>query len=52
VGEIGSEDGHHTYGVALLDDDLDFWGMDFPPPPPLAERPLELVWRAETAAKR
>ena len=43
VGEIGSEDGHHTYGVAFLDDDLDFWGMDFPPPPSPAERPLELV---------
>jgi PilZ domain len=43
VGEIGSEDGHHTYGVAFLDDDLDFWQMDFPPPPPPTERPLELV---------
>ncbi|HWN75897.1 MAG TPA: PilZ domain-containing protein [Candidatus Udaeobacter sp.] len=43
VGEIGSEDGHHTYGVAFLGDDLDFWGMDFPPPPSPAERPLELV---------
>lgn len=43
VGEIGSEDGHHTYGVAFLDEDLDFWGMDFPPPPSPAERPLELV---------
>jgi hypothetical protein len=43
VGEIGSEEGHHTYGVAFLDEDLDFWGMDFPPPPSPAERPLELV---------
>ena len=43
VGEIGSEDGHHTYGVAFLDDDLDFWNMDFPAPPSPAERPLELV---------
>ena len=43
VGEIGSEDGHHTYGVAFLDDDLDFWQMDFPPPASQAERPLELV---------
>jgi len=43
VGEIGSEDGHHTYGVAFLDDDLDFWKMDFPAPPSRAERPLELV---------
>jgi hypothetical protein len=43
VGEIGSEDGRHTYGVEFLDDDLDFWQMDFPPPPSPAERPLELV---------
>jgi hypothetical protein len=42
VGEIGSEDGHFTYGVAFLDDDLDFWELDFPPPSPV-ERPLELV---------
>jgi hypothetical protein len=43
VGEIGSEEGHHTYGVAFLHEDLDFWGMDFPPAPSPAERPLELV---------
>ncbi|HET6928786.1 MAG TPA: PilZ domain-containing protein [Candidatus Acidoferrum sp.] len=43
VGEIGSEDGRHTYGVAFLDDDLDFWKMEFPAPPSQAERPLELV---------
>ena len=43
VGEIGSEDGCYTYGVAFVDDELDFWNMDFPAPPPPAERPLELV---------
>jgi len=43
VGEIGSEDGRYTYGVAFLDDELDFWKMDFPAPPLPAERPLELV---------
>ena len=43
VGEIGSEDGRYTYGVAFLDDDLDFWQMDFPAPPSPVERPLELV---------
>jgi hypothetical protein len=43
VGEIGSEEGHYTYGVAFLDDELDFWKMDFPAPPPPTERPLELV---------
>jgi hypothetical protein len=43
VGEIGSEDGHYTYGVAFLDDELEFWKMDFPAPSSPAERPLELV---------
>ena len=43
VGEIGSQDGRHTYGVAFLDDDVDFWRMDFPMPPSPTERPLELV---------
>jgi hypothetical protein len=43
VGEIGSEDGRFTYGVAFMDDDPDFWQLDFPPLPPPAERPLELV---------
>ena len=43
VGEIGSQDGRYTYGVEFLDDDLDFWQMDFPAPPSLAERPPELV---------
>jgi hypothetical protein len=43
VGEIGSEEGRFAYGVAFLDGDLDFWKIDFPAPPPPAERPLELV---------
>jgi PilZ domain len=43
AGEIGSEDGRFTYGVAFLDDELDFWKMDFPAPPSPAERPLELL---------
>ena len=43
VGEIGSEDGHYTYGVAFLDDELEFWKMDFPAPSSPADRPLELV---------
>ena len=43
AGEIGSEDGRYTYGVAFLDGELDFWKMDFPAPPPPTERPLELV---------
>jgi hypothetical protein len=43
VGEIGTEDGNYTYGVAFLDVDLDFWQVDFPGLPSQAERPLELV---------
>jgi PilZ domain len=29
VGEIGSEGGFYTYGVAFLNPDVDFWGVDF-----------------------
>lgn len=43
VGEIGSQGEQHTYGVAFVDDSADFWQLEFPPPPSLAERPLELV---------
>jgi hypothetical protein len=43
VGEIAAEDGRYTYGVAFVGDELDFWKMDFPAPPPPEERPLELV---------
>src|ERR1700722_5990760 len=43
VGEIGSQDGLYTYGVEFLDEELDFWKMDFPAPPSPTERPLELV---------
>jgi len=32
VGRIGSEDGLHTYGVAFLDPDIDFWGVEFGSP--------------------
>lgn len=31
VGEIASEGQMHTYGVAFVDDQLDFWKMEFPP---------------------
>ncbi len=42
VGEIGEQGDHHMYGVAFLDEAADLWQMQFPAPPPLAERPLEL----------
>src|SRR5207248_1193527 len=28
---VGSQNGHHTYGVAFFDQDLNFWEIDFPP---------------------
>lgn len=30
VGQIGSEDGSYIYGVAFLDPDIGFWGVQFP----------------------
>ena len=32
VGEIATERELHTYGVAFLDENLDFWQVEFPPP--------------------
>src|SRR5689334_5218682 len=29
VGQIASEDGYYTYGVAFLNSDLNFWDVDF-----------------------
>ena len=43
VGEIAVQGDQHTYGVAFLDDSIDFWQEAFPPPPSLEERPLELL---------
>ena len=31
VGNVGSHEGIHTYGVAFLDPSLNFWEFDFPP---------------------
>jgi len=44
IGEIGTDAAQHTYGVAFVDDTLDFWGMEFPPAPAWqAERPAVLT---------
>ena len=45
VGQIGSQSGSHTYGVAFFDPNLNFWGIDFPPPSPIEieARRLSLV---------
>ncbi len=42
VGEIAESEGVHTYGVAFADESLDFWQMEFPPPPSLEQRPLQI----------
>ena len=33
VGEIGKEGEMYTYGLAFLNEALDFWRMEFPPAP-------------------
>jgi len=33
VGHLGEDPRGNVYGVAFTDPDLDFWQMDFPPPP-------------------
>jgi hypothetical protein len=43
VGEIAAEGDLHTYGVALLDDRLDFWQMEFPAAPISDDRPPVLT---------
>ncbi len=42
VGQIEAQADDHVYGVALLDPNVDLWGIEFPPPPP----PEEAVGRA------
>jgi PilZ domain len=32
VGQLAEQDGKYIYGVAFLDANLNFWGMEFPPP--------------------
>ncbi|HEY6264297.1 MAG TPA: PilZ domain-containing protein [Candidatus Acidoferrum sp.] len=31
VGQLGSEGASYTYGVAFLNQNIDFWGIEFPP---------------------
>ncbi len=33
VGQIGGQAGGYVYGVALLDSNVNLWGIEFPPPP-------------------
>jgi hypothetical protein len=48
VGEVAQEGIYHTYGVAFLDAQLDFWRMEFPPAPEQPERPLVLLLECGT----
>jgi len=41
VGEIGSQAELHTYGVAFVNEELDFWQVEFPPAP--VWRPVALI---------
>ncbi len=34
VGQIGQREGGHVYGIAFLDQNVDFWGIVFPPTAP------------------
>lgn len=43
VGEIGSQDDLHTYGVAFRDEQLDFWQVEFPPPSVMEEGPRPMT---------
>jgi hypothetical protein len=31
VGQIGTQSGRYVYGLAFLDSNIDFWGLEFPP---------------------
>ena len=42
VGQLGTHDGVHTYGVAFVDPKLNFWGVEFPPVSPF-EREMGLL---------
>jgi hypothetical protein len=43
VGEIAEQEGKFTYGVAFLDERLDFWEREFPEAPAWEERPAVLT---------
>jgi hypothetical protein len=43
VGEIAEQGEMHTYGVAFLNETLDFWQIEFPPAPPGECRPAVLT---------
>ena len=50
VGQLGTSNGFHTYGVAFVDPKLNFWGLEFPPISDL-EREMGLISLACTSCK-
>jgi PilZ domain-containing protein len=50
VGNLGTHEGMHTYGVAFLDPNLNLWGLDFPPVS-LIEREMGLLSLACSSCK-
>jgi len=52
VGRIATEGELHTYGVAFLDEELDFWQMEFPQMPVSDEQPMVLPLECGSCGKR
>ncbi len=50
VGSLGAQEGVHTYGVAFLDPNLNFWEIEFPPVS-LIEREMGLLSLACSSCK-
>jgi len=50
VGEMGSSNVIHTYGLAFVDPNLNFWSLEFPPLTP-ANSPLASCLRSALPAK-
>jgi len=52
VGEIAKEGDLHTYGVAFLDEGLDFWQTEFPPAPAQDVAPMALTLECGSCGQR
>ncbi len=51
VGQIGAQPNGYTYGVAFMDPDLDFWGVEFPPMSE-SDTQASTVWLECSSCKR
>ena len=43
IGEIGQQGAEHTYGVTFVDEEADFWRMEFPPAPAWQQERAEVL---------